>query len=135
MAAKKITYGAHAREAMLKGVNTLANAVKDGVGQSVKLVLWPGFTPALGVSSIVVATGVWLYLTWVRSAELDPEQPAVQELLGHASLSTTQVYTGVDREPYVPSPNGVWSVSPYTTSTSSGGMPSSCDTIWANVVS
>jgi chaperonin GroEL len=32
MAAKKITYGAHAREAMLKGVNTLANAVKVTLG-------------------------------------------------------------------------------------------------------
>ena len=31
--------------------------------------------------------------------------------------------TGVDRLPYVPRPNGVWSVSPCTTSMSSGGMP------------
>ena len=43
--------------------------------------------------------------------------------------------TGVEREPYVPSPNGVLSVSPWITSTSSGGMPSSWVTIWANVVS
>jgi multicomponent Na+:H+ antiporter subunit A len=56
------------------GPGPLANAVKDGVGQSVKLVLWPGFTPALGVSSIVVATGVWLYLTRVRSSDLDSER-------------------------------------------------------------
>ncbi len=32
-------------------------------------------------------------------------------------------------------PNGVWSVSPCTTSTSSGETPSSSATIWANVVS
>ena len=32
----------------------LADAVKGAVGQSVKLVLWPGFTPALAVSSVVV---------------------------------------------------------------------------------
>ena len=43
--------------------------------------------------------------------------------------------TGVDREPYVPRPNGVLSVSPWITSMSSGGMPISCDTICANVVS
>ena len=32
MAAKMITYGAKAREAMLKGVNTLADAVKVTLG-------------------------------------------------------------------------------------------------------
>jgi hypothetical protein len=43
--------------------------------------------------------------------------------------------TGVDRLPYVPSPNGVLSVSPCSTSMSSGGMPISSATICANVVS
>ena len=43
--------------------------------------------------------------------------------------------TGVDRLPYVPSPNGVWSVSPFTTWMSAGGMPISSATICANVVS
>lgn len=43
--------------------------------------------------------------------------------------------TGVDRLPYVPRPNGVLSVSPCTTSMSSGGMPISSATICANVVS
>jgi len=43
--------------------------------------------------------------------------------------------TGVDREAYVPKPYGVLSVSPSTTLMSVAGMPSSCATIWANVVS
>ena len=43
--------------------------------------------------------------------------------------------TGVERLAYVPRPYGVLSVSPSCTSTSSGGMPSSSATIWANVVS
>ena len=43
--------------------------------------------------------------------------------------------TGVERLPYVPRPNGVRSVSPCTTSMSSGGIPSSSATICANVVS
>ncbi len=43
--------------------------------------------------------------------------------------------TGVDRLPYVPSPNGVWSVSPLTTWMSAGGIPISSATICANVVS
>ena len=42
---------------------------------------------------------------------------------------------GVDREAYVPSPYGVLSVSPCITLMSSGWMPSSSATIWANVVS
>ena len=43
--------------------------------------------------------------------------------------------TGVERLAYVPRPYGVLSVSPSCTSTSSGGIPSSSATIWANVVS
>ena len=52
-----------------------------------------------------------------------------------ATMAVAAPLTGVDREPYVPRPNGVRSVSPWTTSMSSGGMPSSSATIWANVVS
>jgi multicomponent Na+:H+ antiporter subunit A len=55
--------------------SSLANAVKDAAGQSVKLVLWPGFTPALGVSTVVVATGVWLYLARGRDARPNLERP------------------------------------------------------------
>ena len=36
----------------------LGRAVGDAVGQSVKLVLWPGFKPALALSTVVVLTGV-----------------------------------------------------------------------------
>ena len=43
--------------------------------------------------------------------------------------------TGVEREPYVPSPYGVLSVSPWITSISAGSNPSSWATICANVVS
>ena len=43
--------------------------------------------------------------------------------------------TGVEREPYVPRPKGVLSVSPWMTSMSSGGIPSSWLTICAKVVS
>ncbi len=45
------------------GINPqpLASAVKGAVGQSVKLVLWPGFTSALAVSSFVLIAGVSLY--------------------------------------------------------------------------
>ena len=42
---------------------------------------------------------------------------------------------GVEREAYVPRPYGVLSVSPCCTLMSSGWMPSSSATIWANVVS
>jgi multicomponent Na+:H+ antiporter subunit A len=55
--------------------SSLANAVKDAAGQNVKLVLWPGFTPALGVSTVVVATGVWLYLARGRDARPTLERP------------------------------------------------------------
>ncbi len=51
----------------------LATAVEDAVGQSVKLVLWPGFTAALAVSSIVVIAGGLLYLMRGRQTELFPE--------------------------------------------------------------
>ncbi len=46
------------------GINPqpLASAVKEAAGQSVKLVLWPGLTPALAVSSLVLLGGVSLYL-------------------------------------------------------------------------
>ncbi len=52
----------------------MAAAVEHAVGQNVKLVLWPGFTPALAVSSIVVAAGVWLYLARGRQTEFHPER-------------------------------------------------------------
>ena len=52
----------------------LADAVKGAVDQSVKLVLWPGFTPALAVSSVVVAAGVWLYVGRGRQTELHSER-------------------------------------------------------------
>lgn len=35
----------------------LGGVLADGTGQAVKLVLWPGFTPALGVSAAVVSAG------------------------------------------------------------------------------
>ena len=41
----------------------------------------------------------------------------------------------MERDAYVPSPYGVLSVSPCITLMSSGWMPSSPATIWANVVS
>src|SRR5690606_41907115 len=48
---------------------------------------------------------------------------------------SSDLETGVERDPYVPRPNGVWSVSPCTTSMSSMGSPSSLLMICANVVS
>src|SRR5437773_989190 len=43
--------------------------------------------------------------------------------------------THAERLPYVPIPNGICAVSPWTISTCSIGMPSSSATSWANVVS
>src|SRR5258708_7454551 len=51
------------------------------------------------------------------------------------TTATAPPETGVERLPYVPSPYGDLSVSPWRTSTSSGGIPSSSATICANVVS
>ena len=42
-----------------------------------------------------------------------------------ATSAVAAPLTGVEREPYVPRPYGVVSVSPWTTSMSSGGIPSS----------
>ncbi len=52
-----------------------------------------------------------------------------------ATIAVAAPDTGVEREAYVPSPYGVLSVSPCITLMSSGWMPSSSDTICANVVS
>ncbi len=51
------------------------------------------------------------------------------------TIATAAPATGVLRDAYVPMPNGAVSVSPSSTTTSSAGMPSSCATIWAQVVS
>ena len=47
----------------------VAEAVESAVGQGVKLVLWPGFNTALALSTIVLATGAWLYATRAAGAE------------------------------------------------------------------
>jgi multicomponent Na+:H+ antiporter subunit A len=50
---------------------TVQAAVGNAVGDEVKLVLWPGFKPALGVSATIVLIGLILYLTqpsWERSS-------------------------------------------------------------------
>lgn len=47
----------------------LANVIADTTGGSVKLVLWPGFTPALAVSGAVLAIGAVGGLIDVRRAE------------------------------------------------------------------
>ncbi|NNC93198.1 MAG: DUF4040 domain-containing protein [Acidimicrobiia bacterium] len=55
-------------------------AVGDAVGEKVKLILWPGLKPALGVSATIVAIGLLLYRTqsrWEHStfARLLPARP------------------------------------------------------------
>ncbi len=52
-----------------------------------------------------------------------------------ATIAVAAPDVGVDRDAYVPSPYGVLSVSPCITLMSSGWIPSSPATIWANVVS
>ena len=52
-----------------------------------------------------------------------------------ATIAVAAPDVGVEREAYVPRPYGVLSVSPCMTLMSSGWMPSSLETICANVVS
>lgn len=42
------------------------SAVADSIGVKTKLVLWPGFKPALFVSAAVIAAGAALHATWSR---------------------------------------------------------------------
>ncbi len=52
-----------------------------------------------------------------------------------AARATASPPTASDRDPYVPQPHGPVPVSPWTTSTRSGSMPSRSAVIWAKPVS
>ena len=78
--------------------------------------------------------GVPLEILLVDLEQVRGDLPAFSRSV-RATSAVAAPAVGVLREAYVPRPYGVLSVSPSWTRMSSGGMPSSCATICANVVS
>ena len=82
----------------------LGKAIGDAVGESFKLVLWPGFKPALALSAVVVIAGVGV-LWLVRSIGIDalptaralhvPTGAGVYRWSLRALNSTAEVVTGI----------------------------------------
>jgi multicomponent Na+:H+ antiporter subunit A len=66
---------------------SLGTAVADATDQSLKLVLWPGLKPALGVSALVIAGGALVHLS---THSLRPRLPQWVDRLGGTSLPTAQ---------------------------------------------
>lgn len=60
----------------------LEQVTSDAVGEQLKLVLWPGFKPALAVSAAILVTGAGLYLghvRWERRSGGTPERRSLGE--------------------------------------------------------
>ena len=82
----------------------LGKAIGDAVGESFKLVLWPGFKPALALSAVVVVAGIGV-LWLVRSIGIDrlptaralhvPTGAGVYRWSLRALNSTAEVVTGI----------------------------------------
>ncbi len=87
------------------GINpgAMTSAVKDAVGQSVKLVLWPGITPALAVSSMVLVGGASLYFAlatdtarrWQARRSILPSMSDAYAAGLRGLVRTANVVTGV----------------------------------------